>query len=158
MGLKINWAKVVVVLVVVCITAAGWWLISGPHQTEGFGIFLVDKNELVISDREIIVYNGSSHEIILTEKGTTKIENLSSRVSLDGIAFVLRIKGENIYGGMFWSPISSLPCSEVVIQTLVRNNSIQIAAGYPHSAFQGEDPRNNSTIFNYFKSVGKLAN
>ena len=130
---------------------------ASPEKTGEFGIFLVENDELVISEREIIVYNGSSHEIILTEEGTKRIEDLSSSVPLDGTRFVLRIKGEDIYGGLFWSPISSLPCSEVVIQTLVRDNTIQIEAGYPHSDFQGEDPRGNSKVFNYFMSVEKLA-
>jgi len=152
-----NWSKVVVILVVVCIIIAGLWLISNPQKIEGFGIFLMENDELVISEKEIVVYNGSSHEIILTEKGTKRIEDLSPRVPLDGTRFVLRIKGENIYGGWFWSPISSMACSEVVLQTIVTHNTIKIEAGYPHSAFQGEDPRNNPKIFNYFMSVGKLA-
>ena len=128
-----------------------------PEKIGEFGIFLVENDELVISERDIIVSNGSSHEIIFTEEGTKRIEDLSSSVPLDGTRFVLRMKGEDIYGGWFWSPISSLPCSEVVIQTLVRDNTIQIEAGYPHSDFQAEDPRSNSKVFNYFMSVGKLA-
>lgn len=152
-----NRVKVVVVLVVVCITIAGLWLISKPQKTEGFGIFLIENDELVISEKEIVVYNGSSHEIKLTEEGTKRIEDLSPRLLLDGTRFVLRIKGEDIYQGWFWSPISSLPCSEVVIQTLVRDNTLQIEAGYPHSYFQGEDPRSNSQVFNYFASIAKLA-
>ena len=129
---------------------------ASPEKTKEFAIFLAENDELVISEREIILYNGSSHEIMLTEQGTKKIKDLSSSVPLNGTRFVLRVKGEEIYWGWFWSPISSLPCSEVVIQTLVRDNTIQIAAGYPHSYFQGEDHRNSSKIFNYFISVGKL--
>jgi len=125
-------------------------------KTEGFGIFLKDNNELVISENEISFYNRSSHEIILTDEGTRMIENLSLSVPMDGIPFVLRVNGENLYWGWFWSPASSISCSEVVIQTLVRDNTIQIVTGYPESHFQGEDPRNNSKLLNYLISIGKM--
>ena len=151
--------KVYAALIVVCTAAvAGWWLMSyGPQAGEGFGIYLLDSDELILSDGDIITYDGGSHEITLSEGGIGKIEELSSRVPLNGTRFVLRIKGEDIYEGWFWSPISSLPCSGIVIETLVRNNTIKIEAGYPSSHFQGEDPRNNPRVFDYFMSVGKLA-
>jgi len=125
-------------------------------MNEGFGIYLLDHDELVISDGDIISYNGSSHEIRLTEAGAEKMEQLSMRVPLNGTRFVMKIKGEDVYDGWFWSPISSLPCSGIVIETLVRNNTIQIEAGYPPSYFQGEDPRSNPKVFSYFQSIGKL--
>ena len=36
---------------------------------EGFGIYLLENDELVISDKEIISYNKTSHEIKLKEEG-----------------------------------------------------------------------------------------
>jgi len=132
-------------------------ILYSPFQmNEEFGIYLVDHDELVISDGDIIYYNGSSHEIRLTEEGAQKIEELSMRVPLNGTRFVMKIKGEDIYDGWFWSPISSLSCSGIVIETLVRNNTIRIETGYPSSYFQGEDPRSNPKIFDHFQSIGKL--
>jgi hypothetical protein len=130
--------------------------INTSPNTEGFGIFFTENNELVISEKEIIFYNTSSHEIILTEEGSRRIKNLSLNLPMDGKSFVLRINDKEIYRGWFWSPISSIPCSEIVIQTNVRDNTIQIITGYPQSNFQGEDPRNNPTLLNYFMSIGKL--
>jgi hypothetical protein len=126
-------------------------------RTQGFGIFLKGNNQLVISQNQIIVYNSSSHEILLTDEGRKRIENQSLSVSTEGTPFVLRINNNDIYQGWFWSPTSSVSSSEVVIQTLVKNNTIQIVLGYPQSHFQGEDPRNNATVINYFESIGKLA-
>lgn len=125
-------------------------------KTDGFGIFLKDNNELVVSEKEINFYNTSSHEIILTYEGTRRIENLNLNVPMDGTPFVLRVNGEDLYWGWFWSPASSISCSEVVIQTLVRDNTIQIVTGYPESHFKGEDPRNNSKLLNQLTSTGKL--
>ena len=150
--------RIFVASIAICVALAGWWwMLYSPFQmNEEFGIYLVDHNELVISDGDIIFYNGSSHEIRLTEEGAQKIEELSMRVPLNGTRFVMKIKGEDIYDGWFWSPISSLPCSGIVIETLVRNNTIRIETGYPSSYFQGEDPRSNPKILDYFQSTGKL--
>ncbi len=150
--------RVYVALIAICVVLAGWWLMQYSQfwMDEEFGIYLSDSGELVISDGDVISYNGSSHEIRLTEAGTQKIEELSMGVPLNGTRFVIRIKGEDVYDGWFWSPISSLPCSGIVIETLVRNNTIQIEAGYPSSYFQGEDPRSNPEVFSYFQSIGKL--
>ena len=101
-------------------------------------------------------YTKTSHEVKLTEEGAKKIEKLSLTVPLNVTKFMIKINGKEIYGGWFWSPISSIPCSGVVIETFVRNETIKIETGYPSSHFQGEDPRNNSAVFNYFQAVGKL--
>jgi len=68
------------------------------------------------------------------------------------------INGEKIYNGSFVTPISSIPQppSEVVIETLVQNNTINIQMGYPPSQPGVEDPRNNPKIFDYFQKVKKL--
>ena len=150
--------KMYVVLMAICVALAGWLLmLYSPFQmNEEFGVYLEDDDELVISDGDVVYYNGSSHEVRLTEAGARKIEELGMRVPLNGTRFVMKIKGEDIYDGWFWSPISSLPCSGIVIETLVRNNTIRIETGYPSSYFQGEDPRSNPKILDHFQSIGKL--
>lgn len=132
------------------------WLMQNQQKTGEFGIFLIENDELVISDKEIIAYNKSSHEITLTQDGINKVENLNLKVPMDGLGFVIKIEREPIYQGWFWSPISSLPCSGVVIQTFVTDKTIQIQVGYPNSDFQDNDPRSNPIIFDYFESIGKL--
>jgi len=122
----------------------------------GFGIYLIESGELVISDLEIIYYNKTSHEIKLTDVGVEKIESL--QVPMNGTGFVIKVEGREIYRGAFWSPISSLPYHGVVIETLVNKNFIRIEAGYPSSQFQNEDPRDNPKIFDYLEEVGKLTN
>jgi hypothetical protein len=136
------------------ITIGGWWILHNVSiiSTGGFGIYLLDTDEVIVSDEDIISYMKSSHEVKLTEEGAKKIEKLSLTVPLNGTRFVIKINGKAIYSGWFWSPISSISCSSVVIETIVRNNTIKIETGYPTSHFQGEDPRNNPEVFNYLAS------
>jgi len=57
---------------------AGSFILSTWMQVseESFGIYLAENGELVISDREIVSYNRTSHEIRLTDEGVRKIEVL----------------------------------------------------------------------------------
>ena len=125
---------------------------------EGFGIYLLDNNELVISDTDIISYNRTSHEIRLNEGGVKKIKTLH----LYQKPFAIKLDGKQVYNGAFWSDISSIPYSVIVIVDILTvqygmTDSIRIEKGYPSSEFfEGVDPRNNSEIFDYFQKVGKL--
>lgn len=148
---RVVFAAIVVLLV---ITGAYLFLYVMTPSEEGFGIYLLESGELVISDTEIISYNKTSHEIKLTDIGVAKIEGL--QVPVNGVGFAMKVDGEEIYRGAFWSPISSLPYHGVVIETLVTDNSVKIGAGYPSSQFQGEDPRDNPKLFEYLNRVGKL--
>jgi hypothetical protein len=142
-------------MVVLLVIAGVYFILSIMKPSEkGFGIYLQESGELVISDLEIVSYNKTSHEIKLTDAGVERIEGL--QVPLNGAGFVIRVEGEEIYRGAFWSPISSLPYHGVVIETLVTNNSVKIEAGYPSSQFQGEDPRDNPKVLDYLEKVGKL--
>lgn len=140
------------------IVIGGWWILHSAPQvlTERFSIYILDTNEIIISDEDIVYYKKTSHDIKLTEEGAEKIEQLSLKVPLNGTKFMIKVNGEEIYGGWFWSPISSIPCSGVVIMTLVRNETIKIETGYPSSHFRGEDPRKNLTVLNHFQALGKL--
>ena len=134
---------------------ASYLLLSFLKPSDGgFSVYLLGSDELVISDLDIISYNKTSHEMKLTEAGVSRIEGL--QVPLNGAGFAIRVEGEEIYRGAFWSPVSSLPYHGVVIETVVNDNTVKIEAGYPSSHFQGEDPRNNPEIFDYLNRVGKL--
>ena len=136
----------------------GWFILRHQLQiSKGvFGIYLLENNELVISDEDVVWYNRTSHEIKLSTEGVRKIEAL--QVSLYGSPFVVRINGEKIYNGTFVTPISSIPPppSEVVIETLVQNNTIKIQKGYPPSQFANKDARDNPKIYDHFQKIGKL--
>lgn len=150
--------KIGLVIASVAIAATAVWLIqvAWMQASQGrFGIYLSDNNKLVISDKDIVWYNKTSHELKLTEEGANKITAL--RVPVYGKFFVVKLYDRNIYNGSFWSPISSIPYSGIAIETTVKDNIVKIEKGYPTSKFfQGVDPRDNSEIFSYFEKIGKL--
>jgi len=120
-------------LIGIFVIAAGFVLVSQLRPMGNFGIYLSENGRLVISDEDIVWYNGTSHEVRLTKRGAEKIEVL--HVSLYGSLFIVKIDAEIVYNGMFVTPMSSIPIppTEVVIETIVHNNTISIQNGYPPS-------------------------
>ena len=149
-------SSIVTALIVVAIVFALNICPFAPASEKGFGICLSENNQLVISDKDIIFYNKSSHEIKLTQEGVQKVDAL--KIPVYGLPFVLKIDGEKVYGGSFWTPISSVPSSGIVIEVFeIKDSIIRLEKGYPTSEFfKGLDPRNNSQVFDYLQKIGKL--
>jgi len=151
-------------LLVGAAVVGGWSVLSTRLHTsrEGFGIYLLDNNELVVSDKDIVSYNKTCHEIKLTEEGVRKIGALSFEVPVYGKPFVVKLNDREMYNGSFWSSFSSVSCSGVVIVDVLAvrdgvTDTVRIEAGYPSSEFfKGVDPRNNLEILDHFQRVGKL--
>ena len=149
-------SSIVTALIILAIVFALNIYPFAPASERGFGVYLSGNNQLVISDRDIVFYNKSSHEIKLTEEGVQKVKALE--IPVYGLPFVLKVDGKEIYGGSFWTPISSVPSSGIVIEVFqIKDNIISLEKGYPTSEFfRGPDPRNNSQVFDYLQKIGKL--
>lgn len=134
----------------------------------GFGIFLVDSGELVLSEQHIKIYHKDTHEIELNEDGIEKWNSYMTYTTIPRLAeglfgedFFITIKGTEIYRGKFYSMVSSTSYPGVVIlDTLFKldskNNVIRIDFGYPCCP-SGEDPRNNPDIFSFLEEQGLLS-
>ncbi|HEY41196.1 MAG TPA: hypothetical protein G4O18_04985 [Dehalococcoidia bacterium] len=138
----------------------------------GFGIYLVDSGELVLSEYHIKAYRRGvqfyddvdTHVIELNEEGIEKWNSYMTYESIPKLAdslysrdFILKIEGEEIYGGKFYSMVSSMSYGGVVIlDALVEldndHNYIRIDYGYPTPGFAtGEDPRNSPEVIDYLE-------
>lgn len=128
------------------------WNYQLKTSKDGFTITLQESVEPVISDRDIITYNQTSHEITLTEQGHEKIKAM--QISIAGKPFVVKLNGNELYNGSFWTPISSKPYTGIVILFFTKNNINRIQTGYPTPEYyEGTDPRNNPEILNHFNDV-----
>ena len=123
---------------------------------QGFGIYLVKDNRLIIADNDVLSYTWNSHTLKLTEEGARRIRELS--VPVVGEPFVLKVNGEELYRGYFWTSISSISCNGIMIDVLrITDNCVSLENGYPsESFFTGADPRDQKEVFEYFQRIGKL--
>jgi len=133
----------------------------------GFGIFLVDSGELVLSEQHIKVYHKNTHEIELNEEG---IEKWNSHITYEtiprleeglfGEEFLIMVEGTEAYRGKFSSDaVSIITPGILIVDTLFKldseHNTIRIRIEYPRFP-PGEDPRNNPDIFSFLEEQGLL--
>jgi len=136
----------------------------------GFGIYLVETGELVLADYHIAAYDWSTHTITLNKRGIEQWNSFHTytdipklRQSLYQKDFAVKVNGEEIYRGRFYSTLSSMSYDSVVILDAIMkldtaHNTIQIDFGYPVSGFgRGEDPRNDARIFDYLEKADLIA-
>ena len=133
----------------------------------GFGIFLVDSGELVLSEQHIKIYHKETHEIELNEDGIEKWNSYMTYTTIPRLAetlcgedFLIMVEGTEAYRGRFSSyVVSTIPPGVTIVDTLFKldseHNSIRIDIGYPYFP-SGEDPRNNPDILSFLEEQGLL--
>lgn len=166
------------VLVLLGLSLSGCWA-PAEEQAEtpldgGFAIYLparpMPAHELSNADLEaielqdepliflddIVAYRKSTHEIELVPRARERIQRLD--VPVDGLPFVVCVGSERVYGGAFWSMISSVAYDGIAVWLpLIEGESMRMRPGYPApSAFRGDDPRSDPRVLRSFQRAGKL--
>ena len=151
------------VMLIVVSVIIGWLILGSQLQGQkGFGVYLSEDNDLVISDKDIMFYNWTSHHIRLNGEGIDRVKGMGFFDKLYHKSFVVMLNGREMYNGSFWSDMDSMSYSGVAIMDIlaVQNNmtnTLRVEPCYPSVQFcKGVDPRDHSEIFEYFKGIGKL--
>ena len=152
---------------------------DGPVGEPGFGIYLADTGELVLSEHHIKAYHRNVHLTVSEEEDTHAIELNKSgiekwnsymtredapklRETLYQRDFIVKVEGKEIYGGKFYSMLSSTTYDGIVILDAVvkldeERNRIYICNGYvtvpPPSE---EDLRNSPEVIDFMDKQGLL--
>jgi len=145
------------VALIIGAAAIGVFLLSRFQDSNEFEIYLSESNELVISDRDIVSYNRTSHQIKLNDEGVERVK----KMDLYHKSFVLKLSGKEMYNGSFWSDIDSMPYTGVAIIDILAiqrglTNTLRIEPCYPPSFCTNLDPRENSELLAYFQRIGNL--
>jgi len=140
----------------------------GQDKSEGFKISLAASGEVILDDADIAAYVWGEHRILLTPKGVERWQsfvNFDSSYTppmprmggLQGKRFVLTLNGAEMYGGHFWSMLSSqIKPGVVIYETLgVINDALWIKFERPHDRVES-DPRGRPEIKAYFRRQGRL--
>ncbi|MFO8101001.1 MAG: hypothetical protein R6U37_02365 [Dehalococcoidia bacterium] len=156
-------------LLVVLLVATGLSFSCLSHDKVEFGIYLADSGELVLSEEHIKAYYQDAHTIELNEKGIEKWNSYMTYTTIPKLDqclfskdFVLKVNGEEIYRGKFYSMASSISYPGIVIMDALfkldsTHNTICIKNSYPGSFSENhEDPRNDPGIIEYFEKKGLL--
>ena len=121
---------------------------------------LVLRNEPLISNEDIISYQGNNHIIELTPASYRRFQGMFPQpVKVAGIPFVVCVGSQRIYSGALWSPASSISYDGVIILQSFEyeRTTIQLNLGYPQPiAFTGQDPRADPRIMRVLEQANKL--
>lgn len=112
---------------------------------EGFAIYLADSGEMLLSENDITDYDSDNNILELNENGINKWNSHIRYAGTPKLAdtlfqrdFVLKIEGQEICRGKFWSNLSSGMYPGVVIldawsKLEKSNNILWIQSSYPGS-------------------------
>ena len=111
-----------------------------------------------ISMEDVVMYNSSTYEMTLTESAAAIVHRLG--IPVNGMPFVVVARGERIFMGAFWTPVSSLSYSGIVAMPSLEEDSsiLYFDLGYPSADFfEGVDLRDNEQIIKAFSKAEKLS-
>jgi hypothetical protein len=153
-----------VLLVVLASISALWFFGSymmRPSEA-GFRIYSLQNNGLLISDADILSYNWTSQEMVITSTASERLNDTENLYSLTG--FVVKIDGEEIYRGIFrehtMSAIPSPPkisiCFPSSSYPFESVNYGAIRMFFPSFQPLSDQPVNNAKLLSYFEKINKL--
>lgn len=137
------------------------------NRKEDFGIYLADTGELVLSERHIQAYRSDDNALELNALGIKRwnsyltyedIPRLNSALTLFNHEFTIKIEGEGICRGRFWSWASSASYSgAVILESLLKldekHNCLWLKSDFLHNSF---DPSLSSELEQFFRERNKL--
>jgi len=107
---------------------------------------------------QVAYYDANEYKIVWDTWGSTSmIVNLVPSVGVDGVPFVVSVKGEPIFLGAFMTVFSSMTFEgpTVTVET-VKEEELVFEPGYPGGPPPNPDPRNDPRILEVFAESGKL--
>jgi hypothetical protein len=134
----------------------------------GFGIYLADSGEQVISLEHIKAYHSLDHSLELNARGIEKWNSFQTSTTVPKLAqslylrdFILKINGKEVCRGQFYSLVSSATYNGVVILDSIikldsEHNTIKLdfgyPSGYPSSTSSSDKARITSELENFFSA------
>lgn len=105
---------------------------------------------------DVLTYTQATHTLTLTPEAWQHLAMLE--VPVNGLPFVLYVRGEPIYAGALWTPLSSLSYDGVtMLWPSGLTETLRLDLGYPGPAFfTGDDPRADPRLLQVLTEAGKL--
>lgn len=139
---------------------------DNTSEPEKFAVYLVDSRETIFSEDDIALYDASTQTFTFTPEGAKKMKRYQPSLQIDtGLykkAFVVKLGSEEIYKGKFWTGLSSLSESGIVMLDVAMvgpdYNTLTVSGGYPAAEFEEDNGKsiNDPRLIEHFKKITKL--
>lgn len=154
------------VLIVLALIAVSWFFrnyLVQPSEA-GFSLVSLKDNTLLISDADVVSYNWTSQEIALSDGASQRLMQMGEDLYSFTDGFVIRIDGDEIYRGVFRSPIMSAipepPKISIMFPSVLFPSDLQnnhaVRMFYPGFQPPEDQPEENSRLSKNFEGVNKL--
>jgi hypothetical protein len=153
-------------LIIILIVSLFSVLSCNTKQEPFFGIYLADTGELVLSQEHIKAYYGAEHAFELNEKGMSKWNSYHTYTDTPKLSqtlyqrdFILKLEGEEICRGKFYSLASSASYSGIaIIDSLFKadneHNKLWLISDYPSWSLGTEYSNISSELARVFGKLG----
>lgn len=116
------------------------------------------QSQPIIAAGDILSYDARTHEIALSDAAMQRLVAL--KVPMNGLGFVVTVDGWPVYGGAFWSYLSSLMYEGVTIMVPpldADNFPVRIGGTYPDAnQAPPNDPRADPRVLDALRQTGVL--
>jgi hypothetical protein len=155
--------SIALILSILLLVVVLFWSSMDLSLKEGFSLIFLEDDVLLISDVDVVSYNVTSQEIVITEIASERLLGMGDDLySYTG--FVIRIDNEEVYQGVFRSAVmSAIPGSPKIcilfpsmILQLGIENSNAIRLFYPRFVPSSDFSEANNKLYDYFAKNGKL--
>ena len=153
-------------LVALASISAIWFLGSYMMQPseQGFRMYSLENDALLISDADILSYNWTSQEMAITDEASERLKAIGDNLYSFSTGFVIRINGEEMYRGVFrlaiMSAIPPSPQISILFPSMLfpsqSENYGAIRMFYPSFQPPSDQIVINTKIFQYFEQNNKL--
>ncbi len=139
---------------------------TNSDQDAKFAVYLAESNQMIFSDEDIESYDATTYTFTFTKDGAEKMKSYQSSLRIDtGLyqkSFIAKLGDEEIYSGKFWTGLSSLSESGIVMTDVVmvgpNYNTLTVASSYPSEEIS---PKNrlmldDTRIIDHFRKINKL--
>ncbi len=153
-------------LVVLALIAVSWSIrdhVVQPSEV-GFSLVSLKGNTLLISDADVLSYNWTSQEIALTDGASERLLQIGEDLYSFTDGFVIKIDGEELYQGVFRSPIMSAipepPKISIMFPSVLFpsdfENNHAVRMFFPGFQPPKDQPEKNFRLSEYFEGVNRL--
>ena len=138
--------------------------VEATLEESGFSLVSLKDNKLLISDNDVLSYNWTSQEIALSDAASQRLINRGDNLYNFSDVFAIIINGEELYQGVFRSPImSAIPQSpkiSIMFPSMLfpsqSANNHAIRMFYPSFQPPIDQQEKNLKLSQYFKEANKL--
>lgn len=139
---------------------------TNSGQGAQFAVYLADSKQMIFSDADIESYDATTHSFTFTKDGAEKMKSYQPSLQIDtGLyqkSFIAELGNEEIYSGKFWTDLSSLSESGIIMSDVVAvgpdYNTLTVSSSYPSEEIS---PKNramldDARIIEHFRKINKL--